>query len=130
MKRPGRERKRESDPDEVPGERIPDEQLHALFDQFGGRLISPGGAARMLGVTRPRVHELVRLGRLRLYRSHDVVQRLKLGPFNLQSPPGPKWGYIPLDDVYALMEAQGKRVQRIRPRDLADDDPGNDQPRD
>jgi hypothetical protein len=115
-------RRSRRDDDEVPGERIPDEALHALFDQFGGRLISPGGAARMLGVTRPRVHELVRGGRLRLYRSHDVVERLKLGPFNLKAPAGPKWGYIPLDDVYALMEAQGKQVARVPPRDLDDDD--------
>lgn len=84
-----------------PGERIPDDRLAWLFDRFGGRLISPGGAAAMLGLSRQRVHQLIEDGSLRCYRSGDVEERF--GPFRMTG--GVRWAYVPLEDVEKLRAA-------------------------
>ncbi len=112
MSRSPRKRHRSED-DEIPGTRVPDERLAALFDDFGGRLISPGGAAAMLGVSRQRVYALVRTERLRCFRSDDYEpEAVRLGPIKLTGPAGPKWAYIPLDDVYAVADELGRPVRR------------------
>src|SRR3954452_9811702 len=93
---------------DVPGQRLPDEAMVRLFDEFGGRLLSPGGAAAMLGVSRQRIHELIELGRLRCYRSEDV--REKWGPITLSN--GPKWAYSPLDDIERVAAELGRQLRR------------------
>jgi hypothetical protein len=77
--------------------------LHALFEQFDGRLISPGGAAGLLGVSRKTVDTLCKRGRLRRFD----------GPHETSGPRGmvdwgPRWAYIPLEDVAAYAEAVGR----------------------
>jgi hypothetical protein len=74
-----------------------DPKLIALFDKYGGRLVSPGGAAGLLGLSRQTIHTLLKRGEMRAFRSDEEVSR------DL-----PKWVYIPLDDV----EAYGDRVGR------------------
>jgi hypothetical protein len=74
-----------------------DPKLIALFDKYGGRLVSPGGAAGLLGLSRQTIHTLLKRGEMRAFRSDEEVSR------DL-----PKWVYIPLDDV----EAYGARVGR------------------
>lgn len=69
------------------------DQLQALFDKFDGRLISPGGAAGLLGVSRKTIHELGRRGRIRMFRGPDA-KHLK-GMVTA----GPRWVYIPLEDL-------------------------------
>lgn len=96
--------------DAPPGKRVPDDALVRLFDEFGGRLISPGGAASMLGVSRQRLYELIDLGRLRCFRTDDV--RAKWGPFTLNE--GPKWAYIPLDDIEHLAAELGRDLRPPR----------------
>lgn len=76
-----------------------DPKLIALFDKYGGRLVSPGGAANLLGVTRQTVSTLLKRGELRAFRSDEETRG------------GPKWVYIPLDDVYAYGERVGRPVR-------------------
>jgi hypothetical protein len=77
-----------------------DPKLVRLFDEYGGRLVSPGGAANLLGVTRQTVNTLLKRSELRAFRSDE------------ESRDGPKWVYIPLDDVYAYGERVGRVVRR------------------
>lgn len=77
-----------------------DPKLIALFDKYGGRLVSPGGAAALLGLSRQTINTLLKRGELRAFRSDAVAEGTR---------DVPKWVYIPLDDVYAY----GERVGRI-----------------
>jgi Helix-turn-helix domain len=77
-----------------------DPKLAALFDKYGGRLVSPGGAAALLGLSRQTIHTLCKRGELRAFRSDEEEAR------DL-----PKWVYIPLDDVYAYGERVGRSVR-------------------
>lgn len=78
-----------------------DPKLIALFDKYGGRLVSPGGAAALLGLSRQTIHTLCKRGELRAFRSDEEEAR------DL-----PKWVYIPLDDIEAYGERVGRRVRR------------------
>jgi len=44
-----------------------DAELQELFERFDGRLVSPGGAAALLGISRKTVHTLGKRGRLRVF---------------------------------------------------------------
>jgi hypothetical protein len=77
-----------------------DPKLVALFEKYGGRLVSPGGAAGLLGLSRQTVHTLCKRRELRAFRSDEEEGR------DL-----PKWVYIPLDDVYAYGERVGRPVR-------------------
>jgi excisionase family DNA binding protein len=78
-----------------------DPKLIALFDKHGGRLVSPGGAAALLGVSRQTIHTLLKRGELRAFRSDDEAYRDM-----------PKWVYIPLDDVEEYGDRVGRTVRR------------------
>jgi Helix-turn-helix domain len=80
-----------------------DRKLIALFDKFGGRLVSPGGAAALLGLSRKTIHTLCKRGELRAFRS-DENDELMRGT--------PKWVYIPLDDIQAYGERVGRPVRQ------------------
>jgi hypothetical protein len=77
-----------------------DPKLVALFEKYGGRLVSPGGAAALLGVSRQTVHTLLKRGEMRAFRSDEEAHR------DL-----PRWVYIPLDDVYAYGDRVGRSVR-------------------
>jgi excisionase family DNA binding protein len=77
-----------------------DAKLAELFDRYGGRMVSPGGAAALLGLTRQTIYTLCKRGELNAYRSDE------------SSGTVPRWVYIPLDDIYAY----GERVGRPLPR--------------
>lgn len=78
-----------------------DAKLIALFDKYGGRLVSPGGAAALLGLSRQTIHTLLKRGELRAFRSDEEEYRDM-----------PKWVYIPLDDIEAYGERVGRPVRR------------------
>jgi hypothetical protein len=80
-----------------------DPKLIALFDKYGGRLISPGGAAALLGLSRQTIHTLLKRGELRAFRSDEYDDRMR---------DTPKWVYIPLDDVEAYGDRVGRPVRR------------------
>jgi hypothetical protein len=77
-----------------------DPKLVRLFEEYGGRLVSPGGAAGLLGLSRQTIHTLCKRGELRAFRSDEEESR------DL-----PKWVYIPLDDVYAYGERVGRPLR-------------------
>ena len=77
-----------------------DPKLARLFQEYGGRLVSPGGAAALLGLSRQTIHTLCKRGELRAFRSDEEAAREL-----------PKWVYIPLDDVYAYGDRVGRPVR-------------------
>jgi hypothetical protein len=79
-----------------------DPDLHRLFEEFDGRLVSPGGAASLLGVSRKTVHTLTRRGRLRSFSGPEIK---RVGGLVTE---GPRWVYIPLEDVAAYAEEVGR----------------------
>ncbi len=76
-----------------------DPKLIRLFDEYRGRVVSPGGAAALLGLSRQTIHTLCKRGELRAFRSDEDTMG------------GPKWVYIPLDDVYAYGERVGRPMR-------------------
>jgi hypothetical protein len=81
---------------------VGDPKLARLFEEYSGRLISPGGAAALLGLKRQTIHTLLLRGELRAFRSDDIAE---------QTRDTPRWVYIPLDDVYAYGERVGRPVR-------------------
>lgn len=88
-----------------------DPELHALFERFDGRLVSPGGAANLLGLSRKTIHTLGERGELRIFRSKDSPPGGRLVTWD-----GPAWAYIPLEDVARY----GKKVGRRLPNSVED----------
>jgi hypothetical protein len=79
-----------------------DEHLQRIFEEFDGRLVSPGGAAALLGVSRKTVHTLGKRGRLRVFEGPDIRHAGGL------ISEGPRWVYIPLVDVAKYAEEVGR----------------------
>ena len=48
-----------------------DPKLIRLFDEYRGRVVSPGGAAALLGLSRQTIHTLCKRGELRAFRSDE-----------------------------------------------------------
>ena len=80
-----------------------DAKLAKLFDDYDGRLVSPGGAAALLGLTRQTIYTLCKRGELNAFRSDEGSRAGE-----------PRWVYIPLEDVYAYGEKVGRAVPRKR----------------
>jgi len=78
-----------------------DEKLARLFEEFDGRVVSPGGAAALLGLTRQTIYTLCKRQELRSFRSDELANRTT-----------PRWVYIPLDDIYAYGEKVGRPIRR------------------
>ena len=76
-----------------------DPELRELFERFNGQLISPGGAANLLGLSRKTVHTLGERGKLRVFHGPEQGHLVKSGP---------RWSYIPLADVAAYAEQVGR----------------------
>src|SRR5437868_3994200 len=76
-----------------------DEKLAGLFAKYEGKMISPGGAAHLLGLTRQTVYTLCKNGELNAYRSDELADKHS-----------PRWVYIPLADVYAYAEKVGRVI--------------------
>jgi hypothetical protein len=84
-----------------------DPQLTKLYEEFQGKLISPGGAAGLLGLSRKTIHTLGERGTIRVFRSDDEA-RGRLGVSY-----GPKWVLIPLIDLKAYAERVGREFPDI-----------------
>lgn len=83
-----------------------DPELIAVMERYNGQLISPGGAAAMLGVSRQTIHKLGERGKLTIIRSSRDAGG-KLVKY------GPRWALIPLEDVQRYGEEVGRQVPRI-----------------
>lgn len=80
-----------------------DPALRELFERFNGQLVSPGGAANLLGLSRKTIHTLGERGRLRIFHGPDEGRILKSGP---------RWSYIPLADVARYADEVGRPFPR------------------
>ena len=47
------------------------EEFQKVSEKFKGRLLSPGGAASLAGISRARIHQLEKEGKIRAYRLKD-----------------------------------------------------------
>src|ERR1051326_2778842 len=65
-----------------------DEKLAELFAEFKGHMVSPGGAAQLLGLSRKTIYTLCKRGELRAFRSDEYAGRYS-----------PRWVYIPIVDI-------------------------------
>jgi hypothetical protein len=81
-----------------------DPELAALFDQFEGHLVTPSGAAELLGISRLTVHTLCTRGQLRALR----------GPSDQKTTTAVRWIYIPLDDVRAYALRTGRTTSPMQ----------------
>ena len=85
-----------------------DEKLAKLFAKFDGRMVSPGGAAALLGLSRKTIYTLCKRQELRAFRSDELAVGTT-----------PRWVYIPLVDVRDYAEKVGRPIAHIR-RSLGD----------
>jgi hypothetical protein len=76
-----------------------DPDLQDLFDRFGARLVSPGGAAALLGLSRKTIYTLGQRGRIRVFHSREKDK---------WSETGAKWTYIPTIDLARYAEEVGR----------------------
>jgi hypothetical protein len=76
-----------------------DPELLALFDEFDARLVSPGGAANLLGVSRKTIYTLGKRGELRVFRSSEK---------DPLSETGTAWAFIPVIDVARYAQKVGR----------------------
>ncbi len=77
------------------------------MDEFEGRVVSPGGAAALLGVSRKTVHTLCKREDLRMFASDKEDE---WGPVSY----GPRWVYVPLEDIYVYAERTGRRTKALK----------------
>lgn len=76
-----------------------DPELHRVFEEFGGHVISPGGAAALLGVSRKTMHTLGQRGKIRVIHSSKTDRT---------SESGAKWTLIPMEDLAAYAKHVGR----------------------
>jgi hypothetical protein len=79
-----------------------DVQLQRIFAAFNAQLVSPGGAAALLGISRKTVHTLCKRGRLRAFVGPEVTYARGL------VSEGPRWVFIPIVDVARYAEEVGR----------------------
>jgi hypothetical protein len=79
----------------------PDSALDDLFAEFEGRLVSPGAAAALLGLSRKTVYTLGERGVLRVYRGQWA-----------SGGDGYKWVLIPLEDIGAYAKRVGRPIPK------------------
>src|ERR1700756_5423563 len=76
-----------------------DAELQDLFERFDARLVSPGGAAALLGLSRKTIYTLGKRGRIRVFHSRQKDR---------WSETGAKWTYIPTIDLARYAEQVGR----------------------
>ena len=79
-----------------------DPELRALFERFDSRMVSPGGAAALLGLSRKTIYTIGQRGRIRVFHSSEKDR---------WSETGAKWTYIPMEAVsYTHLTLPTKRI--------------------
>lgn len=79
-----------------------DEKLAELFARFDGHLVSPGGAAALLGLSRKTIYTLCKRGELHAYRSDELAVGTT-----------PRWVYIPVVDIRDYAVKVGRPIAHI-----------------
>ena len=73
-----------------------DPELHALFERFNAQMVSPGGAAALLGLSRKTIYTLGERERIRVYHSSEKTWG------------GPRWTFIPIIDLARYADEVGR----------------------
>jgi hypothetical protein len=79
-----------------------DPRLREVFEKFDGQLVSPGGAAALLGLSRKTIYTLGEQKKLRVFRSAEKDDKGSLQTND------PKWVLIPLIDLKTYAERVGR----------------------
>ena len=87
---------------ELPG--TEPEDFGEVLDRFEGRMISPGGAAALLGLSRKTIYTLAQRGTIRAFRGEVDTKG---------EGDGYKWVLIPLDDIGNYAERVGRPVPKV-----------------
>jgi hypothetical protein len=87
-----------------------DPELHALFERFNAQLVSPGGAAALLGLSRKTIYTLGQRGRIRVFHSSKKDR---------WSETGAKWTYIPTVDLVRYAKEVGRPFPEVIARKTA-----------
>jgi hypothetical protein len=82
-----------------------DPELIELFERFEGRLVTPGGAAHLLGLSRKTIHTLGARGTIRIFRDESPAEDV--------IPHGTQWAYIPLVDLRDYADKVGRPFPRM-----------------
>ncbi len=87
------------------------EELEKVADWYEGGMLSPGGAASHLGVSRAMIHQLERDGKIRAYRYMAEDKAWEKFPFltKLLFPRKMQVIYIPIADLNKYAEDVHKR---------------------
>jgi hypothetical protein len=75
-----------------------DPELHALFERFNAQVVSPGGAAALLGLSRKTIYTLGQRKRIRVFHSSNKDRWST----------DPRWAYIPLIDLARYADEVGR----------------------
>ena len=89
------------------------EEFDEIFDKFKGQMISPGGAAGKLGVSRAYIHQLEREGKIRVYRIWDEDidwDQLPL-KWRLFTRVKDVYIYIPIEDLDKVKKEMIKKAE-------------------
>ena len=86
------------------------DEFEKVADYYEGALVSPGGAADMLGVSRAMVHQLEKDGRIRAYRIIVDEKGWEYEPWHVRLLMSKKGQYIwiPIADLIKYAEETGK----------------------
>jgi hypothetical protein len=85
-----------------------DPDLQDLFDRFHAQVVSPGGAAALLGLSRKTIYTLGQRGRIRVFHSREKDK---------WSETGAAWTYIPVIDLARYAEEVGRPFpEKLRQR--------------
>ncbi len=79
-----------------------DPELHELFERFSAQLVSPGGAAALLGLSRKTIYTLGQRKRIRVFHSAEKDRW------------GVKWTFIPVVDLARYAEEVGRPFPELR----------------
>lgn len=84
-----------------------------IFDDFKGQMVSPGGAAGMLGVSRAYIHQLEKDGKIRAYRiwQEDVDWDSLPLKWRLFLKVKDVYIYIPMEDIEKVRKEMIKKAK-------------------
>ena len=85
-----------------------DPDLIELYERFDGRLVSPGGAASLLGLSRKTIYTLGKRDKIRVFHSSEEDKWSEIGR---------SWALIPLVDLRAYAEQVGRPFPDLGPTD-------------
>ncbi len=93
------------------------EDYEKVIEEFDGQLISPGGAAQKLGVSRSYIHQLEQQGKIRCYRIWDEHIHWESYPLWMRvfAPKKEIYVFIPIIDIEKIkLERIEKAEKKLR----------------